>query len=199
MYSLIKRFFDILASCIGLIIVSPIILITALLLWFKQGSFLFTQDRPGKSNKIFKLYKFKTMNDKRGHDGELLPDSERLTNIGKWVRKSSFDELPQLFNVLKGDMSLIGPRPLLIEYLPLYNKKHSTRHKVRPGITGWAQVNGRNAMSWKDKFDHDVWYVENQSFVLDLRIFAKTAINVFAMKDISSDTSATMEKFTGKL
>lgn len=157
----------------------------------------FTQERPGQYGKIFKVIKFKTMTDERDENGDLLPDEKRLTKIGKFIRSTSVDELPQLFNVLKGDMSLIGPRPLLPQYLPLYSKEQARRHEVRPGITGWAQVNGRNAISWTKKFELDVWYVDHCSFLLDLKIIFLTVKKVFVREGISSDTSVTMEPFTG--
>ena len=162
-----------------------------------QGDVFFVQKRPGKNEKIFKIFKFKTMNDKKDENGNLLPDEVRLTPIGRFIRKTSLDELPQLLNVLKGEMSLIGPRPLLVSYLPLYNDMQKKRHLVRPGITGWAQVNGRNAISWDKKFEYDVWYVENRSFWLDLKILFLTIQKVIKSDGISSDSSATMEVFTG--
>ena len=161
------------------------------------GNPFFTQERPGKDGKIFKLIKFRTMTNKKDADGNLLPDDKRLVGIGKFIRSTSLDELPQLFNVLKGDMSFVGPRPLLEEYLPLYNEKQKRRHDVKPGITGWAQENGRNAISWEQKFDYDVWYVDNQSFWLDIKILWLTFLKVVKRSDISSSTSSTMEKFTG--
>ena len=182
-----------------LVIIWPILLIMTLWLHFANrgaGAF-FTQERPGQYGKIFKVIKFKTMTDERDENGDLLPDEKRLTKIGKFIRSTSVDELPQLFNVLKGDMSLIGPRPLLPQYLPLYSKEQARRHEVRPGITGWAQVNGRNAISWKKKFELDVWYVDHCSFSLDLKIIFLTIKKVFVREGISSDTSATMEPFIG--
>ncbi|SFG62770.1 sugar transferase [Pedobacter insulae] len=194
----LKRFVDFLLAFLGFIILLPVFLIVASLLFFaNQGKPFFFQTRPGKNAKLFKIIKFKTMNDKRGADGELLPDNVRLTAVGAFVRKTSLDEIPQLLNVLKGDMSLIGPRPLLPEYLPLYSKEQYRRHEVRPGITGWAQVNGRNAISWEQKFKFDVWYVDNVSFLLDLKILWLTFKKVLIREGISSTTSATMEKFTG--
>ena len=160
------------------------------------GAFFF-QERPGKNEKIFRVIKFKTMNDKRDESGSLLPDVERLTRVGRFVRSTSLDEIPQLLNVIKGDMSLIGPRPLLVQYLPLYNEEQKRRHEVRPGITGWAQVNGRNAISWQQKFEYDVWYVDHVSLSLDLKIMYKTIQKVFKRDGINSDTSATMEEFKG--
>jgi len=170
---------------------------TAGLYFANNGKPFFFQRRPGKGGKIFSIIKFKTMNDRRGPDGELLPDSERLTSMGKFVRKTSLDEIPQLINVLKGDMSLIGPRPLLEEYLPLYSERQKRRHDVRPGITGWAQVNGRNTVDWPQRFEMDVWYVENVSFLLDLKIVWATVSKVIKSEGVNSTTSATMEKFRG--
>src|SRR5690606_9289214 len=168
---LIKRGVDFLASLMGLILLSPIFIIVFILLaWSHRGSPLFLQWRPGKHERLFRIIKFKTMNDERDSNGQLLSDAERLTTIGKWVRKTSLDELPQLINVLKGDMSLVGPRPLLIEYLPLYNEFQRQRHNLRPGITGWAQVNGRNNISWQEKFQYDIEYVEKCSFLFDIKI-----------------------------
>ena len=164
----------------------------------KGAGAFFQQERPGKDGKIFKVIKFKTMTDERGIDGTLLPDTERLTKTGQIIRSTSIDELPQLVNVLKGDMSLIGPRPLLVEYLPLYSQEHQRRHNVRPGITGWAQVNGRNAISWEEKFQFDVWYVENISFRLDLKIFFMTILKIFKREGINSSRSLTMEKYNGE-
>ena len=198
---LIKRLLDFFVSLIALLILSPVLIIVSVWLYFvnEGAGVFFTQDRPGKNNQIFRLIKFKTMNDKRDKDGKLLPDGERLTKAGRLVRSTSLDEIPQLINVLKGDMSLIGPRPLLIKYLPLYNAEQARRHEVRPGITGWAQVNGRNAISWEEKFKLDVWYVDHVSFLLDIKILLKTVYNVIKRKGISSETSATMEAFKGNL
>ncbi|MBN1251760.1 MAG: sugar transferase [Bacteroidales bacterium] len=194
----LKIFFDFLISFLMFIILSPILIFITIFLFFSnEGKPFFTQNRPGKNEKIFKLIKFKTMNDKTNEKGELLPDEKRLTKIGKFIRKTSLDEIPQLINVIKGDMSLIGPRPLLLEYLELYNQNQKKRHNVKPGITGWAQVNGRNAISWEKKFELDVWYVENISFLLDLKIIFLTIKKVFKSEGISSDNSATMEKFKG--
>ena len=162
-----------------------------------KGKVWFTQSRPGRNEKIFNVIKFKTMTDECDHHGNLLPDEQRLTRVGKFIRATSLDELPQLINVLKGEMSIVGPRPLLIEYLLLYNDKQRRRHEVVPGITGWAQVNGRNAISWKQKFEYDVWYIDHQSFLLDLKILFLTVLKVIKAEGISSDTSATMEKFRG--
>lgn len=196
--SFTKRVFDILFALLILIVASPLFLITYVVLSVtNNGKPFFFQKRPGKNEKIFEIIKFKSMNEKRGADGELLPDAERITKFGKFVRKSSLDELPQLLNVLKGDMSIVGPRPLLISYLPLYNEEQKKRHQVRPGITGWAQINGRNAISWVQKFEYDVWYVENVSFFLDIKIFLMTVQKVFKGADISSSTHATMEFFEG--
>ncbi len=181
-----------------LLLLSPIMLIVAVLLYVMNGgAVFFTQQRPGKNATLFKVIKFKTMNDKKDQDGKLLPDKERLTPVGKFVRTTSIDELPQMINVLKGDMSLIGPRPLLPKYLPLYNEQQKRRHEVKPGITGWAQVNGRNAISWEQKFEYDVWYVDNLSFLLDVKIVFLTLKKVFIREGISSDDSATMKPFTG--
>ncbi|MDR1895903.1 MAG: sugar transferase [Prevotellaceae bacterium] len=193
-----KRFFDLILSIIGLIILSPLfILVTLLLAFANNGKPFFFQQRPGKNEKIFKVIKFKTMNDKKNVDENLLPDAERITKIGNFVRKTSLDEIPQLINIIKGNMSLVGPRPLLVEYLPLYNTEQKQRHNVRPGITGWAQVNGRNAISWAKKFELDVWYVDNLSFRIDLKIMFLTIKKVFVREGINSETSVTMEYFTG--
>ena len=193
-----KRLFDFLAALVGLILLSPIFLIVTILLFLaNQGKPFFFQPRPGKNGKIFKVIKFKTMNDKRGPDGELLPDIDRLTPVGTFVRKTSLDEIPQLLNVIKGDMSLVGPRPLLVEYLPLYSDTQKRRHDVKPGITGWAQVNGRNAISWDQKFMYDVWYVDNISLALDIKILFMTVLKVFKSEGISQDGQATMSKFEG--
>ena len=200
MYSFfLKRLIDFIVVFGVVVIIWPILLIMTLWLYFANrgaGAF-FTQERPGQYGKIFKVIKFKTMTDERDENGDLLPDEKRLTKIGKFIRSTSVDELPQLFNVLKGDMSLIGPRPLLPQYLPLYSKEQARRHEVRPGITGWAQVNGRNAISWTKKFELDVWYVDHCSFLLDLKIIFLTVKKVFVREGISSDTSATMEPFIG--
>lgn len=195
---LLKRVLDIIISLIILIILSPVILVVlTVLLFANNGKPFFYQTRPGKDEKLFKIIKFKSMNDKKDKNGELLPDEKRLTKIGLFVRKTSLDEIPQLLNVVKGDMSLIGPRPLLVSYLPLYNEHQRKRHLIKPGITGWAQVNGRNAISWNQKFEFDVWYVENCSFFLDIKILWLTALKVIKRDGISSNTSATMEFFTG--
>ncbi|WP_242131030.1 sugar transferase [Aestuariivivens marinum] len=193
-----KGLLDFLAAFFLIVVFSPIlILVVVLLLFSNLGSIFFLQERPGKGERIFKVIKFKTMNDKKDTNGELLPDANRLTKVGKFIRKTSLDELPQLINVLKGDMSLIGPRPLLPEYLSLYNSEQKKRHNVKPGITGWAQVNGRNAISWAKKFEYDVWYVDHLSFLLDLKIIIKTIINVLKSKDINTKNQATTVKFTG--
>ncbi|MEO6141258.1 MAG: sugar transferase [Ginsengibacter sp.] len=199
MYSeFIKRLMDLILSLLGFIFLFPIFLIAWLLLIFlNKGKPFFFQARPGKNERIFKIIKFKTMNDKKDANGKLLPDENRLTAFGKFIRKTSMDEIPQLLNVIKGDMSLIGPRPLLVEYLPLYNEEQKRRHCVKPGITGWAQVNGRNAISWKKKFEYDVWYAKNLSFFLDVRIFFLTIKQVFKSEGINSATAVTMERFTG--
>jgi lipopolysaccharide/colanic/teichoic acid biosynthesis glycosyltransferase len=185
-------------SLLLLILLSPVFLITALVLSIaNKGQPFFTQLRPGKDEKPFRVIKFRTMNEKMDNFGNLLPDEQRLTSAGNWVRRLSLDEIPQLINVLQGDMSLIGPRPLLMEYLPFYNEKQRKRHYVKPGITGWAQVNGRNLISWEDKFEFDCWYVENVSFIVDLRILVKTIWKILKMEGISSTTSVSMEKFQG--
>ena len=194
----IKPVFDFSATLIAFIILLPVFLIVVLLLYIaNQGKPFFLQARPGKNAEIFKVIKFKTMNDLKDAQGNLLPDEKRLTAVGKFVRKTSLDEIPQLLNVIKGDMSLIGPRPLLVEYLPLYNKLQKRRHEVKPGITGWAQVNGRNAISWSDKFKYDVWYVDHISFLLDMKIIFLTIFKIFKSEGISAQGSATMPKFTG--
>lgn len=200
MYSrFFKPLIDIVVSFTGLILLSPVFLIISVSLAFaNEGRPFFFQSRPGKNGKIFRIVKFKTMNEKRGPDGNLLSDAERLTPIGRFVRKASLDEIPQLINVLKGDMSLVGPRPLLMEYMPLYSHEQARRHEVRPGITGWAQVNGRNAISWQHKFEYDVWYVDHVSFLLDLKIIFLTIKNVVKREGISKDGFATTEAFNGK-
>lgn len=198
MYKYIKRFFDIFSSLLAIIVLSPLLLITAILVRIKLGSpVLFKQERPGKDEKIFTLMKFRTMTDERDENGELLPDEVRLTKFGKFLRSTSIDELPELFNILKGDMSVIGPRPLLVKYLPRYNEYQHRRHEVRPGLSGWAQVNGRNAISWQEKFNLDVEYVDNYSFFMDIKILFMTVINVLKRDGINSETSATMEEFMG--
>lgn len=193
-----KRFIDFAAALIGLLVLSPILLLVIIFLSIaNKGKPFFFQLRPGRNGKVFKIVKFKTMTDERDAAGELLPDEKRMTSIGSFVRKTSLDEIPQLINVLKGEMSLIGPRPLLVQYLPLYNKEQARRHEARPGITGWAQVNGRNAISWKQKFEYDVWYVDHLSFMLDIKIIIKTIKKVFISEGISADGEATMEPFKG--
>ncbi|WP_075618323.1 sugar transferase [Paenisporosarcina indica] len=193
-----KRTFDLLVSSIALVLLLPIIGLTALLIQKKIGSpVLFKQERPGLNGNSFYVYKFRSMTDDRDVYGHLLPDDIRLTAFGKTLRKFSLDELPQLWNVFKGDMSIVGPRPLLVEYLSLYNSRQAKRHDVRPGITGWAQVNGRNAISWEQKFEYDVWYVENQSFWLDNKILFMTVLKVFKSEGISQEGQATMTKFQG--
>lgn len=194
----IKRIFDIFVSLIGLIILFPVMLVLSLLIRFKLGSpIFFTQNRVGKNNKIFKMIKFRTMTDKRDAEGNLLSDELRLTSFGNLLRVTSMDELPELINILKGDMSLIGPRPLLVEYLPLYNERQKKRHNVLPGLTGWAQINGRNSLSWKEKFELDTWYVENWSMRLDIKIFFITISKVFKREGINQGENVTMERFTG--
>lgn len=194
-----KRFLDILISSIALLCIGWFIILVAIFLHFanKGAGAFFYQERPGKDEKIFKVIKFKTMTDERDANGNLLPDEKRLTKIGKFVRSTSVDELPQLINVFKGDMSLIGPRPLLVQYLPLYNEEQRRRHEVRPGISGWAQCHGRNAISWKEKFELDVWYVDHCTLWTDVRIIFITIKNVLMRKDINSATAATMEAFNG--
>ncbi|MGZ2371894.1 sugar transferase [Ancylomarina sp. YFZ004] len=193
-----KPFGDFLVALMGFLLASPILLMVSLFLFFaNDGKPFFFQTRPGKKGKPFRIIKFKTMNDRKDANGNLLPDADRLTPIGAFVRKTSLDELPQLLNVLKGDISLVGPRPLLMEYLPLYNTEQARRHEVKPGITGWAQVNGRNAISWEEKFRLDVEYVANISFAMDVKILFMTVKKVFVSEGISADGSVTMEKFTG--
>lgn len=195
---MLKRLFDIIVSIIALVILSPVFAIVAYKVKKNLGSpVLFRQVRPGLNGKPFEMIKFRTMKDAVDKDGNPLPDSERLTPFGKMLRATSLDEMPELWNVIKGDMSLVGPRPLLMEYLPLYNKRQVKRHDVRPGVTGYAQVNGRNAISWEQKFEYDVWYVENQSFWLDIKILFKTVKKVFFKEDINAEGEATMSKFTG--
>lgn len=193
-----KRLIDVLASGIGLIILSPVFLIFFLLVRTKLGSpVIFKQKRPGKDERIFDMYKFRTMTDEKDSAGNLLPDAERLTSFGKKLRSTSLDELPELWNIFKGDMSIIGPRPLLVKYLPLYNKSQKKRHSVRPGLTGLAQINGRNAISWEDKFKYDVEYVDDLTFFMDVKIFIKTIKKVFVKEGITSSSSQTMEEFKG--
>lgn len=193
-----KRIIDIILSLLASIFLAPLLLITGVLVYFKLGSpVLFAQERPGKGEEIFKLIKFRTMTDEKDEDGQLLPDSVRLTKFGKFLRSTSLDELPELWNILIGDMSIVGPRPLLIEYLPLYNEQQKRRHEVRPGLTGYAQVNGRNAISWEDKFEYDVHYIDSISFLFDTKILFKTIKLVLVRDGINSETSATMEIFKG--
>jgi lipopolysaccharide/colanic/teichoic acid biosynthesis glycosyltransferase len=194
-----KRLIDFTIALFALICLSPILLLVTIWLHFanKGAGAFFTQERPGKDVKIFRVIKFKTMTDERDTDGNLLPDAQRLTKVGRIVRSTSLDELPQLFNVLKGDMALIGPRPLLVKYLPLYTPEQMRRHEVRPGITGWAQVNGRNSISHTKKFEYDVWYVDHISFMLDIKIILKTIDNVLHRKGISTDGEATAQTFDG--
>lgn len=199
MYScFFKRIFDFIVSLIGLVCVSPIFLFLVVgLKLVNKNDVFFVQVRPGRNGKLFRIIKFKTMSDEKDSEGNLLPDVQRLNKIGKFVRSASLDELPQLFNVLRGDMSIVGPRPLLPEYLILYSEEQARRHEIRPGITGWAQVNGRNAISWKRKFELDVWYVDHISVILDLRIIFMTIKKIFVREGISSETCATMEIFNG--
>lgn len=194
----LKRLFDISLALCALLFLMPILVVLALLIHIKIGSpIIFSQQRPGLNGVPFRMYKFRSMTNDTDEEGNLLPDHMRLTRFGKILRSTSLDELPALWNVLKGDMSLVGPRPLLVEYLPLYSKEQARRHDVRPGITGWAQVNGRNAISWEDKFKLDVWYVDNRSFWLDIKILFLTVKKVFVREGISAEGHATMEKFTG--
>lgn len=196
----IKRVLDFFISLLALICFSPLLLVVAIWLHFanKGAGAFFLQERPGKDAKVFKIIKFKTMTDERDADGNLLPDAQRLTQVGQFVRSTSIDELPQLINVLKGDMALIGPRPLLVEYLPLYSPEQTRRHEVRPGITGWAQCHGRNAISWTEKFKLDVWYVDHCTFCTDISIVFKTIKNVLRREGISQEGNATMEPFNGQ-
>lgn len=197
-FIIVKRIIDLFLGIFLLLVLLPLLVLVSFLLFLaNQGSPFFTQLRPGLHEKIFLLIKFKTMNDNKDANDNLLPDSKRLTPIGRFVRSTSLDEIPQLINVVKGDMSLIGPRPLLVKYLPLYNDFQKRRHEVRPGITGWAQVNGRNAISWEEKFKLDVWYVDNMSFALDMKILWMTLVKVFKREGISSGSSVTMEAFKG--
>ncbi|KIM04240.1 MAG: hypothetical protein KN64_08600 [Sulfurovum sp. AS07-7] len=191
-----KRAFDFIMALFLVFLFFPILIGVGLLIYFKMGRpILFCQSRPGLNERIFTIYKFRTMSDARNENGELLGDEARLGKIGKFIRSTSLDELPQLFNIIKGDMSFVGPRPLLVEYLPLYNDRQRKRHDVLPGITGWAQVNGRNAISWEQKFELDVWYVENRSFWLDMKILWLTFLKVLKRSDINSSNNITMEKF----
>ena len=195
----VKSFFDFMAAFIGLIVLSPlIIVITILLFILNNGKPFYFQNRPGYKEKIFRIIKFKTMNDKKNEAGELLPDFERTTSVGKFIRKTSIDEIPQLINVFLGHMSLVGPRPLLPEYLSLYNENQKRRHDVKPGITGWAQINGRNSILWTKKFEHDVWYVDNASILLDMKILLLTVKKVLIPQGINANEKYTMEEFNGK-
>ncbi len=195
----IKRLLDIVLSCSALIVLSPVLLVTAILIRIKLGSpVIFCQERPGKDEKIFKLYKFRTMRDAIDlKTGKQLPDAERLSRFGKILRSLSLDELPELWNILRGDMSIVGPRPLLVKYLPLYNEEQKHRHDVSPGLTGWAQVHGRNLLNWEERFEHDVWYVRNIGFLTDVKVIFLTIRCVFVKEGITSGTSATMEEFMG--
>lgn len=198
MQRLIKRLLDLVAAAGALIIFAPIMLVVALAIRARTGGpALFTQDRPGLHGRIFKIYKFRSMTNERDAHGELLPDEQRLFPLGRLIRRTSLDELPQLFNVLKGELSLVGPRPLLVKYLPLYTPEQARRHDVPPGITGWAQVNGRNAISWEERFALDVWYVDHWSIGLDLKILAMTALKVVKRADVSAEGHVTMPEFTG--
>ncbi len=193
-----KRALDLTGAVVGIVLLSPVLLVLALAVRWRCGCpVLFRQPRPGLHGRAFEMVKFRTMTDARDAEGNLLPDEDRLTGLGRWLRRTSLDELPELFNVLRGDMSLVGPRPLLVEYLPLYTPEQMRRHEVKPGVTGWTQVNGRNALSWDDKFALDVWYVDHRSLRLDLRILAKTVTEVFTGHGISAPGSATMERFRG--
>jgi undecaprenyl phosphate N,N'-diacetylbacillosamine 1-phosphate transferase len=195
---MLKRLFDITLALLLIVLFSPFYIFVFFMILFNMGRpILFRQLRPGYKEKIFGIYKFRTMTNDVDKSGVLLPDEKRLQGVGKFIRSSSLDELPQIFNVLKGDMSFVGPRPLLVEYLPLYNQEQKKRHDVKPGITGWAQVNGRNAISWEQKFKYDIWYVNNQSFLLDMKILWMTFLKVVQRSDISSGKSVTMEKFRG--
>ncbi|WP_296134123.1 sugar transferase [uncultured Eubacterium sp.] len=197
-YKYIKRILDIISSLLAIIVLSPLLgVLTVIGAFEMKGNPFFAQERPGKDEKIFKLIKFRTMTNAKDKDGNLLSDADRLTRYGKFLRNTSLDELPELFNILKGDMSVIGPRPLLVKYLPRYNEHQHRRHEVRPGLSGWAQVNGRNAISWEDKFNYDVEYVDNYSIVMDIKILFMTILNVLKREGISSETSATMEEFMG--
>lgn len=197
-YKYIKRILDIISSLLAIILLSPLLGMLAVIGAFEmKGNPFFTQERPGKDEKIFELVKFRTMTNEKDKNGNLLSDADRLTRYGKFLRNTSLDELPELFNILKGDMSVIGPRPLLVKYLPRYNQYQHRRHEVRPGLSGWAQVNGRNAISWEDKFNYDVEYVDNYSIVMDVKILFMTILNVLKREGISSETSATMEEFMG--
>jgi lipopolysaccharide/colanic/teichoic acid biosynthesis glycosyltransferase len=195
----VKSFFDFIAAFIGLIVLSPLIIVIIILLFIlNNGKPFYFQNRPGYKEKIFRIIKFKTMNDKKNEAGELLPDFERTTLVGKFIRKTSIDEIPQLINVFLGHMSLVGPRPLLPEYLPLYNENQKRRHDVKPGITGWAQINGRNSILWTKKFEHDVWYVDNATILLDIKILLLTVKKVLIPQGINATEKYTMEEFNGK-
>lgn len=194
-----KRMMDIVVSVLALVVLSPLLVLVAVLVWVNLGApVLFSQVRPGLSGVPFRMYKFRSMTSETGLDGVLLPDGMRLRRFGRFLRRTSLDELPELWNVLRGDMSLVGPRPLLMEYLPLYSSRQAKRHEVRPGVTGWTQVNGRNALSWDEKFEHDVWYVENRSLLLDVRILLKTLVSVVMRDGISNEGHATMPPFSGQ-
>jgi len=196
----IKRLLDVVLSFLMILILSPLFVCLVVLVRVKLGTpVLFKQERPGKGGKIFIMYKFRSMTDERDKNGELLPDEVRLTSFGKKLRATSLDELPEMFNILKGDMSFIGPRPLLVRYLPLYSERQSHRHDVRPGVTGYAQVNGRNAITWEEKFEKDIWYVEHISFLTDVKVLFKTVSVVLKREGISSETAATMEEFRGSI
>ena len=196
--SYLKRLFDFFTATVVFIIAFPVFAIITILLFIaNKGRPFFFQERPGKGERIFKVIKFKTMTDERGSDGKLLPDNLRMTRIGQFVRKTSLDEIPQLLNVIIGEMSLIGPRPLLVAYLPLYNETQKRRHEIRPGITGWAQVNGRNAISWEQKFEYDVWYVNNYSFLLDFKIIVLTIHKILKSEGVNAEESVTMQEFSG--
>lgn len=193
-----KRAFDLFVGAVGLVLLSPLLALLAVVVWCSVGRpVLFRQMRPGLNGELFWLIKFRTMTDERDAEGTLLPEAERLTRVGRFLRSTSLDELPELWNVVKGDMSLVGPRPLLPEYLPRYTSRQARRHEVRPGITGWAQINGRNAVSWEDRFELDVWYVENRSFLLDLRILAQTIVQVIRRDGVSNPGHVTMPRFEG--
>ena len=194
---MIKFFLDLVLSLLGLLILAPLFIIISLLLLSNGRPIIFKQIRPGLNGVHFNFYKFRTMNEKKDEKGQMLSDQKRITNLGKILRKLSLDELPSLYNVLKGDMSLVGPRPLLVEYLPLYSNEHSRRHEVKPGITGWAQINGRNTISWHEKFELDLWYIQNQSFFLDIKILFLTISKVFLQEGINKSKDITMEKFNG--
>jgi sugar transferase EpsL len=194
----VKRLFDFLASAAALVALSPGLLMLAILVRWKLGSpVIFRQSRPGRGGRVFEVWKFRTMTDARDGNGQLLPDAVRLSPFGRWLRSTSLDELPELWNVLRGEMSLVGPRPLLVEYLPLYSAEQARRHELRPGLTGWAQINGRNALTWDERFRLDVWYVDHRTFRLDLKIIALTLVRVFRREGISATGEATMSRFTG--